>query len=198
MLSDILTDIEVLVGVDAAELVEARGPGGATDQKVLVLAVALLRGQQLSVHEVHPDLTDSRVTGDQSEVTGPGHVVMAGVVRVDEVDELVLALVTTAVHSRHYLPTSSPADPLSLVVLPHVLGDRQDRPPLGLSGAERGEEEGEKDDHQWGELETLRGGKKGRDTSHSLPVISEERVSCDIDLSILSPSQHLYRLFYNY
>ena len=59
-----------------------------------------------SYHKVYPDLADARVAGDHPEVTGAGHAVVAGVVRVDQIDELVLALVTAAVHSGHNLPAS--------------------------------------------------------------------------------------------
>ena len=98
--------VEVLVRVDPAQLVEAGVPDGSGDDQVLVIAVAPLRGQQLRVHEVHPDLTHARFAGHHPEVTRARHVVGARVVRVDEVDELVLALVAAAVHAGHDLTTS--------------------------------------------------------------------------------------------
>ena len=101
--------VEVLVRVDPTYSVEAGGPGGATDNEILIIAVTLVRRQQLGVHEVYSDLTDPGVTGDHSEVTGPGHVIMAGVVRVYKVYELILSLVATTVNSRHNLSASPPA-----------------------------------------------------------------------------------------
>ena len=80
----------MLVRVDAADLLEACWPGGAGDQEVLVVTVALERRQQLRVHKVHPDLADAGVAGHHAEVAGAGHVVMARVVRVYEVDKIVL------------------------------------------------------------------------------------------------------------
>ena len=98
-------EVEVLVRVDAAQLVEARVPDCSADNQVLVITISPLRRQQLRVHEVDPDLTNPRITGDHPEVTRARHVVRAGVVRVDEVDELVLALVAAAVHAGDYLTT---------------------------------------------------------------------------------------------
>ncbi len=49
-------DVEVLVGVDAADLLEAQRPDRPRHHQVLLHAVALVRAQQLSVHEVNPDL----------------------------------------------------------------------------------------------------------------------------------------------
>ena len=100
------------------------------DHQVLLHTVPLGRRQQLRVHEVHPHLVDGeaeggehladpRAGGDQAEVASARHTVMAGegerrkagswrvvpgVVRVDEVDELVVPLVAAAVHAGHDLP----------------------------------------------------------------------------------------------
>ena len=101
--------VEVLVWIDPTNLLEAGGPGGSAHNEILIIAVTLVRREELSVHEIHSDLTDPGVTGDHSEVTGPGHVIMAGVVRVYKVYELILSLVATTVNSRHNLSASPPA-----------------------------------------------------------------------------------------
>ena len=46
----------MLVGVDAADLVEARRPNVAAHHQELLGAVARLRTVQLRVHKVHPQL----------------------------------------------------------------------------------------------------------------------------------------------
>ena len=101
--------VEVLVRVDPTYSVEAGGPGGATDNEILIIAVTLVRRQQLGVYEVNSDLTDPGVGGDHSKMTCAGHIVMTGIVRIYKVYKLILALVTTAVHPRHDLSASPPA-----------------------------------------------------------------------------------------
>ena len=100
--------VEVLVRIDPTNLLEAGGPGGAADQEILIIAVTLVRRQQLRVHEVDSDLTDPGVAGDHSKMTSAGHIVMTGIVRIYKVYKLILALVTTTVDPRHNLPASSP------------------------------------------------------------------------------------------
>ena len=102
------------------------------------------------------DLADAGVAGDQSEVAGAGHVVVAGVVRVDPVGELVLALVAAAVHAGHDLPRAPlPRHPAGrvgglarheVVVAPDVGGDVQGEEVVTDGGGDEedsGENEGE-------------------------------------------------------
>ena len=56
--------VEVLVGIDAADLVEARRPNVAAHHQELLGAVARLRTVQLGVHEIHAQLEDRK--GNQS------------------------------------------------------------------------------------------------------------------------------------
>ena len=56
LLLPVEVDVEVLVGVDAADLVEARRPNVAAHHQELLGAVARLRTVQLRVHKVHPQL----------------------------------------------------------------------------------------------------------------------------------------------
>ena len=60
-------DVEMLVRIDATQFVEARVPDGATDNEILVIAVPVLRRQQLSVHKVNSDLTHTRLVGHHPE-----------------------------------------------------------------------------------------------------------------------------------
>ena len=79
-----------------------------------------------SYHKVDPDLADPGVAGDHPEVTGAGHIVVAGVVRVDQVDELLLALVAAAVDRRHNLPGPPLPPPGPLVMVTERIGDIED------------------------------------------------------------------------
>ena len=72
----------------------------------MTLYINETRNDVITYHKVDPDLADARVAGDHPEVAGAGHVVVAGVVRVDQVDELLLALMTAAVDRGHNLATS--------------------------------------------------------------------------------------------
>ena len=119
--------VEVLVRIDPTNLLEAGGPGGAADQEILIIAVTLVGRQQLGVHEVYPDLTDPRVAGNHSKVTRAGYIIMTGVVRIYEVDKLVLALVATTVHPRHDLSASPPASSHGVVVFLQAVRNLQSR-----------------------------------------------------------------------
>ena len=119
--------VEVLVRIDPANLLEASGPGGAADNKILIIAVTLVGRQQLSVHEVNSDLTDPGVSGDHSKVTSAGHIIMTGVVRIYKVYKLILALVATTVHTRHNLSASPPASSHWVVVILYSVRNLQPR-----------------------------------------------------------------------
>ncbi len=54
-------DVEVLVGVDAAQAVEAGGPHRARHRHPLLHAVAVARHDHLRVHEVHAQLKDGSI-----------------------------------------------------------------------------------------------------------------------------------------
>ena len=56
LLLPVEVDVEVLVGVDAADFVESRRPNVAANHQELLGAVARLRAVQLRVHKVHPQL----------------------------------------------------------------------------------------------------------------------------------------------
>ena len=111
------------------------------------------------------DLADAGVAGDQSEVAGAGHGVGAGVVRVDPVGELVLALVAAAVHAGHDLPRPPlPRHPAGrvggqarheVVVPPDVGGDVQGEEVVTEGGG--GEEDGGENE---GESVSVHGGRR--------------------------------------
>ena len=56
LLSLVHVDVEVLVGVDPAQPGQPGRPDVTAHHHVLILAVAVLGRQQLSVHEIYPDL----------------------------------------------------------------------------------------------------------------------------------------------
>ena len=58
LLLPVEVDVEVLVGIDAADLVEARRPNVAAHHQKLLGAVARLRPVQLGVHEIHAQLVE--------------------------------------------------------------------------------------------------------------------------------------------
>ena len=51
-------DVEVLVGVEAAHLVDADGPDGSPDDHELVPAHPVVRRDELRVHKVNSDLEE--------------------------------------------------------------------------------------------------------------------------------------------
>ena len=98
-------------------------------------------------------------------MAGAGHVVVAGVVRVDPVGELVLALVAAAVHAGHDLPRAPlPRHPAGrvgglarheVVVAPDVGGDVQGEEVVTDGGGD--EEDSEENE---GESVSVHGGRR--------------------------------------
>ena len=96
-------NVKVLVRIDAADPPDARWPHGPGHGQVLVAAIAPSRRQHLGVHEIQSNLTDFRTVEDDPEVTRSGHHVHPWIMRTDEVDKSLGALVTAAEHSGCYL-----------------------------------------------------------------------------------------------
>ena len=72
-------DVEVLVVVVAAQLLEAQGPDGAADTQVLTAALPSDRLDKPGVDKVHPDLADGSVLDPQEK---GAHPVIDGLVGV--------------------------------------------------------------------------------------------------------------------
>ena len=77
-------DVEMLVGVDTTEGGDPQGIDGAQDREALLGTFSSHRTEQLGVHKVHPDLTDSTVEDEVELAQTRGRVV----VRVAGVDEV--------------------------------------------------------------------------------------------------------------
>ena len=98
-------------------------------------------------------------------MAGAGHVVVAGVVRVDPVGELVLALVAAAVHAGHDLPRAPlPRHPAGrvgglarheVVVAPDVGGDVQGEEVVTDGGGDK-----EDSEENAGESVSVHGGRR--------------------------------------